>query len=247
MKKKSLLERNYNFQPRINFPDYKSSILRAPSKEKISFPSTLSEVSGPVFTTDILGKNDNDLTLNFSKNNNSPLGHKILVYGTLKDQFLNPIEGALIEIWQANASGKYLHPNDKTPTPIDPNFAGCGRYISASDGYYEFLTIQPGPYPYPNRGIEWRPMHIHFSIFGKSFGQRLITQMYFEGDPLIKLCPMVNSIPDEKAINSLIGLLDTSKSSSHNILAYKFDIILRGTNQTYFENKKEGLWDGEYK
>jgi protocatechuate 3,4-dioxygenase beta subunit len=241
MKKKSLLERNYNFQPRINFPDYKSSILRAPSKEKISFPSTLSEVSGPVFTNDILGKNDNDLTLNFSKNNNSPLGHKILVYGTLKDQFLNPIEGALIEIWQANASGKYLHPNDKTPTPIDPNFAGCGRYISASDGYYEFLTIQPGPYPYPNRGIEWRPMHIHFSIFGKSFGQRLITQMYFEGDPLIKLCPMVNSIPDEKAINSLIGLLDTSKSSSHNILAYKFDIILRGTNQTYFENKKEGL------
>ena len=241
MKKKSLLERNYNFQPRINFPDYKSSILRAPSKEKISFPSTLSEVSGPVFTTDILGKNDNDLTLNFSKNNNSPLGHKILVYGTLKDQFLNPIEGALIEIWQANASGKYLHPNDKSPTPIDPNFAGCGRYISASDGYYEFLTIQPGPYPYPNRGIEWRPMHIHFSIFGKSFGQRLITQMYFEGDPLIKLCPMVNSIPDEKAINSLIGLLDTSKSSSHNILAYKFDIILRGTNQTYFENKKEGL------
>lgn len=247
MKKKSLLERNYNFQPRINFPDYKSSILRAPSKEKISFPSTLSEVSGPVFTTDILGKNDNDLTLNFSKNNNSPLGHKILVYGTLKDQFLNPIEGALIEIWQANASGKYLHPNDKTPKPIDPNFAGCGRYISASDGYYEFLTIQPGPYPYPNRGIEWRPMHIHFSIFGKSFGQRLITQMYFEGDPLIKLCPMVNSIPDEKAINSLIGLLDTSKSSSHNILAYKFDIILRGANQTYFENKKEGLWDGEYK
>jgi protocatechuate 3,4-dioxygenase beta subunit len=241
MKKKLLLERNYNFQPRINFPDYKSSILRAPSKEKISFPSTLSEVSGPVFTTDILGKNDNDLTLNFSKNNNSPLGHKILVYGTLKDQFLNPIEGALIEIWQANASGKYLHPNDKSPTPIDPNFAGCGRYISASDGYYEFLTIQPGPYPYPNRGIEWRPMHIHFSIFGKSFGQRLITQMYFEGDPLIKLCPMVNSIPDEKAINSLIGLLDTSKSSSHNILAYKFDIILRGTNQTYFENKKEGL------
>lgn len=241
MKKKSLLERNYNFQPRINFPDYKSSILRAPSKEKISFSSTLSEVSGPVFTTDTLGKNDNDLTLNFSKNNNSPLGHKILVYGNLKDQFLNPIEGALIEIWQANASGKYLHPNDRTPTPIDPNFAGCGRYISASDGYYEFLTIQPGPYPYPNRGIEWRPMHIHFSIFGKSFGQRLITQMYFEGDPLIKLCPMVNSIPDKKAINSLIGSLDTSKSSSHNILAYKFDIILRGTNQTYFENKKEGL------
>ena len=241
MKKKLLLERNYNFQPQINFPDYKSSILRAPSKEKISFPSTLSEVSGPVFNRGIIGKNDNDLTINFSKNNNSPIGHKIFVYGTLQDQSSNPIEGALIEIWQANAAGKYLHPNDKTSTPIDPNFAGCGRYITETDGAYKFFTIQPGPYPYPNRGIEWRPMHIHFSVFGKSFGQRLITQMYFEGDPLIKLCPIVNSIPDPKGISGLIGKLDTLKANSHNILAYKFDIILRGSNQTYFENCKEGL------
>ena len=241
MKIKSLLKRNFNHQPRLNYPDYKSSILRAPVRKKISLPSTISEICGPVFNCDIIGKYDNDLTLNFSKNKSSPLGHKILIYGTVKDQFSNPIEGALLEIWQANASGKYLHPNDNTLAPIDPNFAGCGRYITKPNGSYEFTTIQPGPYPYPNRGIEWRPMHIHFSIFGRSFGQRLITQMYFEGDPLIKLCPMVNSIPDEKAISSLISTLDTSRSSSKNILAYKFDIILRGINQTYFENKKEGL------
>ena len=241
MKTKSLLKRNYNHQPFIDYPDYKSSLLRAPKQEKIFFPSTSSEISGPVFNRDIIGKNDNDLTVNFSKNNKSPIGHKILVYGTLKDQYSNPIEGALIEIWQANAAGKYLHPNDKTLTPIDPNFAGCGRCITQSDGTYDFFTIQPGPYPYPNRGVEWRPMHIHFSVFGKSFGQRLITQMYFEGDPLIKLCPMVNSIPDQKGISGLIGKLDTSKANSLNILSYKFDIILRGSNQTYFENRKEGL------
>ena len=171
----------------------------------------------------------------------SPLGHKIIVHGTVSDQFSNPIKGALIEIWQANAAGKYLHQDDKNPAPIDPNFSGCGRSLTSSDGSYEFLTIQPGPYPYPNRGIEWRPMHIHFSIFGESFGQRLITQMYFEGDPLINLCPMVNSIADEKAKKSLVGKLDTSRSNIQNLLAYKFDIVLRGVKQTYFENRQEGL------
>ena len=147
MKTKSLLKRNYNHQPLIDYPDYKSSLLRAPKQEKIFFPSTSSEISGPVFNKDIIGKNDNDLTVNFSKNSKSPIGHKILVYGTLKDQFSNPIEGALIEIWQANAAGKYLHPNDRTSTPIDPNFAGCGRCITQSDGTYDFFTIQPGPIP----------------------------------------------------------------------------------------------------
>ena len=238
---KSLIKRNYNKQPRLDYPDYKSSIFRAPKKDKFSIPDSISEVSGPIFNKKIIGNLDNDLTLNFAKNNESPIGHKIIVHGTLLDQYLKPIEGALIEIWQANAAGKYLHMNDKNIAPIDPNFAGCGRYITSSNGTYEFITIQPGPYPYPNRGIEWRPMHIHFSVFGKSFGQRLITQMYFEGDPLIKLCPMVNSIPDTKARTSLIGSLDTTKSNTHQLLFYKFDIILRGMHQTYFENRKEGL------
>ena len=147
----------------------------------------------------------------------------------------------MIEIWQANAGGKYLHNSDQNIAAIDRNFAGCGRYITEGNGAYQFITIQPGPYPYPNRGVEWRPMHIHFSIFGQSFGQRLITQMYFEGDPLIKFCPMVNSIPDAKAKKSLIGLLDRTQSNIKKLLAYKFDIILRGSTQTYFENRKEGL------
>ena len=237
----ALIKRNLKTHPQLNFPDYKSSRLRAPKNKKISFSSTSTEISGPVFNKDIIGKLDNDLTLNFSKNNILPIGHKIIVFGTISDQFSNPIEGALIEIWQANAAGKYLHHNDNNTAPIDPNFAGCGRYITSSKGYYEFITIQPGPYPYPNRGIEWRPMHIHFSVFGKSFGQRLITQMYFEGDPLINSCPMVNSISDEKAKKSLISTLDTSRSNTQKLLSYKFDIILRGTNQTFFENREEGL------
>ena len=241
MNVKSLIRRNYNKQPEIDFPDYKSSIFRAPKNKKISFSFPHTEILGPIFNKNIIGELDNDLTLNFSKNKNAPLGHKIIVYGTVSDQFSNPIKGALLEIWQANSAGKYLHDKDKNSAPIDPNFAGCGRCMTTSRGYYEFLTIQPGPYPYPNRGIEWRPMHIHFSIFGKSFGQRLITQMYFEGDPLIKHCPIVNSIADEKAKRSLIGSIDTSRSNTQNLLAYKFDIVLRGIKQTYFENKREGL------
>ena len=238
---KSLIKRNYEKQPQLNYPDYKSSILRAPKKDKFFFPSSPSEISGPIFNKNIIGKLDNDLTLNFSHNNGTPLGHKIIVHGTIRDQFLKPIDGALIEIWQANAGGKYLHNSDQNIAAIDPNFAGCGRYITEGNGAYQFITIQPGPYPYPNRGIEWRPMHIHFSIFGQSFGQRLITQMYFEGDPLIKFCPMVNSIPDAKAKKSLIGSLDRTQSNTKKLLAYKFDIVLRGSTQTYFENRKEGL------
>jgi protocatechuate 3,4-dioxygenase beta subunit len=238
---KSLIKRNYEKQPQLNYPDYKSSILRAPKKDKFFFPSSPSEISGPTFNKNIIGKLDNDLTLNFSHNNGTPLGHKIIVHGTIRDQFLKPIDGALIEIWQANAGGKYLHNSDQNIAAIDRNFAGCGRYITEGNGAYQFITIQPGPYPYPNRGVEWRPMHIHFSIFGQSFGQRLITQMYFEGDPLIKFCPMVNSIPDAKAKKSLIGLLDRTQSNIKKLLAYKFDIILRGSTQTYFENRKEGL------
>ena len=238
---KSLIRRNYEKQPIADYPDYKSSSLRAPKNKKIYIHSSISEISGPKFDKNIIGKLDNDLTLNYSHNNKIPIGQKIIVHGKIVDQYYKPIEGALIEIWQANASGKYLHPNDQSNVPIDPNFCGSGRYITSSDGSYEFRTIQPGAYPYPNRGIEWRPMHIHFSIFGKSFGQRLITQMYFQGDPLINLCPMINSIPNEKAKKSLISSLDLSLSETDKLLAYKFNIILRGYNQTFFENRKEGL------
>ena len=163
---KSLIKRNYEKQPQLNYPDYKSSILRAPKKDKFSFPSSPSEISGPTFNKNIIGKLDNDLTLNFSQNNETPSGHKIIIHGTIRDQFSKPIKGALLEIWQANASGKYLHNSDQNIATIDPNFAGCGRCITEGNGTYQFITIQPGPYPYENRGTEWRPMHIHFSIFG---------------------------------------------------------------------------------
>ena len=235
MNAKSLIKRNYKKHPEIDFPDYKSSIFRAPKNRKISFPSSNTEIIGPIFNKNIIGKLDNDLTLNFSRNKISPLGHKIIVYGTVSDQFTNPIEGALIEIWQANAAGKYLHNNDENPAPIDPNFAGCGRCLTSSSGYYEFLTIQPGPYPYPNRGIEWRPMHIHFSIFGKSFGQRLITQMYFEGDPLFKYDPIFNSIPDKKAQNRLVAKFSIDETIPEFAHAYIFNIVLRGREATPME------------
>jgi len=134
MNVKSLIRRNYKKQPEVDFPDYKSSIFRAPKNKKISFPSSYTEILGPIFNKNIIGELDNNLTLNFYKNKNAPLGHKIIVYGTVSDQFSNPIEGALIEIWQANSAGKYLHNSDKNTAPIDPNFAGCGRCLTTSSG-----------------------------------------------------------------------------------------------------------------
>ena len=228
-------------QPLRKFPDYKSSISRSPNKEPLWINSSSSEMSGPLFNEKIINKNDNDLTLNFSKIGEKPLGQEIFVHGFVKDENGNNLKNVLIEIWQANAGGKYRHQNDPSNIKLDENFGGCGRFITSSDGYYIFKTIEPGAYPYPNRGTEWRPRHIHFSLFGSMFIQRLITQMYFEGDPLIKSCPMVNSIPDINARKLLIGRLDLSKTENEKILGYRFDIILRGKEQTFFKNIKEGL------
>tara|TARA_E500000178_G_C16993407_1_gene741954 strand:+ start:1351 stop:2052 length:702 start_codon:yes stop_codon:yes gene_type:complete len=229
------------YQPKRNFPDYKSSIIRSPREEPLMIKLTNSEITGPMFKKEILNNSDNDLTINFSKNSEKPLGQEIFVHGFVKDENGNGLKDILIEIWQANAGGKYRHRNDTNEVSLDKNFGGCGRFITSLDGYYIFKTIEPGAYPYPNRGIEWRPKHIHFSIFGSMFLQRLVTQMYFEGDPLIKFCPMVNSIPDVKARKLLIGKLDLSKTENEKILGYRFDIILRGKDQSYFENKIEGL------
>ena len=228
-------------QPLRKFPGYKSSIARSPNKEPLLINSSNSEMSGPIFSEKIIYKNDNDLTLNFSKTGEKSLGQEIFVHGFVKDERGNNLKNVLIEIWQANAGGKYRHQNDRSNIKLDENFGGCGRFLTSSDGYYLFKTIEPGAYPYPNRGVEWRPKHIHFSLFGSMFFQRLITQMYFEGDPLIKSCPMVNSIPDKNARKLLIGKLDLSKTENEKILGYRFDIILRGKEQTFFENKREGL------
>lgn len=204
-------------------------------------PSTPTEETGPVFGHDIIGALDSNLVENFSQNGAQAIGERIFVHGRVMDQNSRPVAGALIEIWQANAGGRYRHQNDGYLAPLDPNFGGCGRAITKQDGSYEFLTVRPGAYPWPNGGNDWRPMHIHFSLFGTGFGQRLITQMYFEGDPLIARCPIANTIPDQAQLDRLIAPLDMARAEPMNALAYKFDIVLRGRGQSQFENRKEGL------
>jgi len=162
------------------------------------------------------------------------------VHGRVLDESGRPIPNTLVEFWQANAGGRYRHKKDTYLAPIDPNFGGCGRTLSDAEGRYFFRTVKPGPYPWRNYVNSWRPAHIHFSIFGSGFVQRLITQMYFEGDPLIKTCPIVNAIPDPDAIDRLIAPLDLNASVPLDTLAYRFDIVLRGQRSTMFENRLEG-------
>lgn len=218
-------------------PRYKTSILRSPQKALISFDNTVSETTGPVFGQNILGELDNDLILNFAKPGECALGPRIIVYGRVLDEDSRPVSGALLEVWQANAGGRYRHANEGYQAPLDPNFAGFGRTISNDAGEYELRTISPGPYPWPNGVNDWRPAHIHFSVFGSGFAQRLITQMYFEGDPLIPLCPIVNTLSDPAAITGLTAVLDIKRSAPMDARAYKFDIVLRGRRRTYFENR----------
>lgn len=236
----SLMHRDRSWHPRAYSSDYKSSVVRSPQRALISMPTTLSEETGPVFTRDILGPLDNDLIQNFAKLGEMAIGQRIIVHGRVLDENARPVPDALIEVWQANAGGRYRHAKEGYLAPLDPNFGGCGRTMTDADGSYAFRTIQPGPYPWPNGVNDWRPAHIHFSVFGRSFGQRLITQMYFEGDPLIPLCPIVRTISDQRAIDSLIAPLDMAATIPMDARAYKFDIVLRGRRAIMFENKREG-------
>jgi len=194
-----------------------------------------------VFGHALLGPRDDDLIHNSAAAGESALGPRILVHGQLRDQSGRGVPGALIEVWQANAGGRYRHRNEGYLAPLDPNFGGCGRCLTDTQGYYRFTSIQPAPYPWPNGPNSWRPAHIHFSLFGPAFAQRLVTQMYFEGDPLIRLCPIVNAIPRREAIESLIAKLDMDAALPMDMLAWRFDITLRGRAQTLFENRPEGL------
>ena len=226
-----------NIHPKSYFPDYKSSILRSPKKNLVSIDTIISDLYGNVLDKNDLGLLDNDLTRNFNKHN-EPIGERIVVYGKLLDENSKPIPNSLIEIWQANSGGKYRHSGDTYKAPLDPNFGGWGRCLTDENGNYYFKTIKPGAYPWPNGGNNWRPAHIHFSIFGLSFLQRLVTQMYFEGDPLIAKCPIAQSINDKKALESLISKLDINKSIHMDYIAYKFNIILRGEKSIPFEKSK---------
>jgi protocatechuate 3,4-dioxygenase beta subunit len=188
----------------------------------------------------MLGELDNDLLRNFAQGGGLPIGQRIIVQGRVLDERNRPVPGALIEIWQANAGGRYRHRNEGYLAPLDPNFGGCGRAITDEEGRYNFRTVQPGPYPWPNGVNDWRPAHIHFSVFGHGFAQRLITQMYFEGDPLIWRCPIVRTIRDDRAIGQLIAALDMENAIPMDARAYRFDIVLRGRRSTLFENRLEG-------
>ncbi len=217
-------------------PGYKTSVLRSPQKALLSLDGTISEITGPVFGHSILGELDNDLIHNFAKAGESAIGERIIVHGRVLDERARPVPGALLEFWQANAGGRYRHKKESYLAPLDPNFGGCGRTITDEDGRYAFRTVKPGPYPWPNGVNDWRPAHIHFSISGPSIATRLITQLYFEGDPLIPMCPIVKSIANPEAVQSLIARLDMTNANPMDCLAYRFDIVLRGQRKTHFEN-----------
>jgi protocatechuate 3,4-dioxygenase beta subunit len=234
-----LFQWDRTLQPAALTPDYKTSVFRSPKAPLLSLENSLSERTGPVFNHNELGELDNDLIRNYA-HTGEPIGERIIVHGRILDENGRPVPQTLIEFWQANAGGRYRHKKDTYLAPIDPNFGGCGRCLSDENGYYFFRTIKPGPYPWRNYVNSWRPAHIHFSIFGSGFAQRLITQMYFEGDPLIRLCPIVKTIPDPAAIERLIAPLDLNASIPLDTLAYKFDIVLRGIRSTLFENRLEG-------
>ena len=222
-------------QPDYFYPPYASSVLRAPSQPLVVLPHTLSERTGPVFGHGLLRPNNNDLT---AQHTGQPLGERMLVHGRVLDEDGRPVRSALVEVWQANAAGRYLHKVDQHDAPLDPNFSGAGRVITDDQGYYQFRTIKPGAYPWGNHYNAWRPQHIHFSLFGAGILSRLVTQMYFPGDPLHALDPIFNSITDPRARERLIARFDIEKTEPAFALAYEFNIVLRGTNDTPFEEGK---------
>jgi protocatechuate 3,4-dioxygenase, beta subunit len=231
--------RNREIHPPAYFPDYKTSVARSPRLPLIALQQSLSEITGPVFGQEMLGPLDNDLLLN-GRVDRDPVGERIIVHGRVLDEDERPVPGALVEVWQANAGGRYRHVNDRYVAALEPNFTGLGRTLSDADGWYRFRTVKPGPYPWRNRLNDWRPAHIHFSIFGHAFVTRLVTQLYFEGDPLLRHCPIYRSIPDAGARDRLVARLDLEETIPLDTLAYRFDIVLRGRRQTPIENKLEG-------
>jgi protocatechuate 3,4-dioxygenase beta subunit len=213
-------------------PAYKSSLKRAPGKPLIAMPHTLSELTGPVYGHEMVQPGDADLT---KQHKGEPLGERILVLGRVLDEDGKPVPNTLIEIWQANAAGRYVHVVDQHPAPLDPNFTGAGRTVTDAEGRYQFLTVKPGAYPWGNHDNAWRPAHIHLSLFGHAFASRLVTQMYFPNDPLIPFDPIYDSVP-KKSRERLISSFDMDATVPNWALAYRFDIVLRGRAQTPMDN-----------
>jgi protocatechuate 3,4-dioxygenase beta subunit len=218
--------------PRLDHPDYRSTRLRHPTQPLVYLPHTITEITGPQLGARLAGATDNDLTAQHAE---MPIGERILISGVVRDTEGRPLRDTLVEIWQANAAGRYRHRADRWPAPLDPNFSGAGRAVTDSDGRYSFTTIRPGPYPWGNHYNAWRPAHIHFSLLGRAFAQRLVTQMYFPGDPLFPYDPIFNAVPDPAARSRLIAQFSIHDAVPDWAQAYRFDIVLRGPGATPFE------------
>ena len=221
-------------QPPLLYPPYKSTLRRAPSQPLIRLPERLSEIGEPVYGWWPVGEADSDLTRQHER---EPQGQRLVVAGRVLDEGARPVPGALVEIWQANAAGRYWHVKDDHPAPLDPNFTGAGRAITDGDGRYRFLTIKPGAYPWRNHHNAWRPAHIHFSLFGAQFRTRLVTQMYFPDDVMFPHDPIFQSIADDRARQRLIARFDLSLTEPEWALGFVFDIVLRGEGSTPFEQR----------
>jgi protocatechuate 3,4-dioxygenase beta subunit len=222
--------------PPLDYPPYRSTALRHPKQPLVYLPHTVTEITGPQLGPQrVLDEDDNDLT---AQHEATPIGERIIVFGHVFDTSGRPLRDTLVEVWQANAAGRYRHAWDRWPAELDPNFSGAGRTVTDADGRYQFVTIKPGPYPWGNHPNAWRPSHIHFSLLGRAFVQRLVTQMYFPGDPLFEHDPIFNSVRDPAARERMISRLSLQDSVESWALAYRFDIVLRGPDQTPFEEAR---------
>lgn len=218
--------------PPYLYPPYRSTLLRAPTRPLVLLPHRLSERTGPVFGDGEIGRLDHDLT---RQHGGEPLGERIIVTGRVLDTDGRPVRNALVEVWQTNAAGRYAHKRDQHPAPLDPNFTGAGRCLTDADGRYRFVTVKPGAYPWKNHPNAWRPAHIHFSVFGTAFTHRLVTQMYFPGDPLMAHDPILQSIPSPEARERLIAAFDLDITQPEWALGYRWDLVLRGPRATPLE------------
>ena len=218
--------------PPYLFPDYKSTRLRAPKEPLVILPRALSDITGPAFGRGRVGELDDDLT---RQHDGEPLGERIIVTGRVLDGDGRPVRNSLVEVWQANAAGRYIHQRDQHPAPLDPNFSGAGRCLTDDEGRYRFVTVKPGAYPWKNHENAWRPAHIHFSLFGPAFRNRLITQMYFPGDPLFEHDPIFQSVREPEAQRRMISRFDLETTEPEWALGYRFDIVLEGRGATPFE------------
>jgi len=219
-------------QPPLLHPAYGSTVKRAPLQAPIRLAPTLSEATGPLCGRERIGPRSDDLT---RQHEGEPLGERIVVEGRVLDEAGRPVPDTLVELWQANAAGRYRHANDRHDAPLDPNFTGGGRCLTDGEGRWRFTTIKPGAYPWRNHANAWRPAHLHFSLFGPSFGTRLVTQMYFPGDPLLPFDPIFNSVPDRDARERMVARFDLAVTQPERALGYLWDIVLRGPAETPME------------